>query len=141
MRLKNNFIELLHSGELSPELVEWLQLEPDDFYYIEYNDTKSTEVFIKTINSIIRDYKVRHLTVSSSEDRERQQLLKQMPFIRYWKMLINLNRRYREYCIHRNHFNNMIDALLDYEGDNREELLGFIHLNEGKGWKTRKEIA
>lgn len=138
MRLRNNFIELLHSGELPPDLVDWLQLEPDDFYYIQYEETKSTRKFIKTINSLIRDYKIRHYKVSSSEEREREQLHKQMPFIRYWKMLINLNRRYREYYTHRNHFNKMVNCLADYEGDNRNELLAFIHMNESNGWNTRK---
>ena len=138
MRLKNNFIELLHSGELSPELVDWMQLEPDDFYYIEFDDTKSTTNFIKAINTLIRDYKVRHFSVSNNEEREREQLHHQMPFIRYWKMLINLNRRYREYYIHRRHFNKMVNCLLDYDGDNRLELLNFIHINETKGWETCK---
>ncbi len=138
MRLRNNFIELLHSGELSPDLVDWLQLEPDDFCYIQYEETKSTGKFIKTINSLIRDYKIRHYKVSSSEEREREQLHKQMPFIRYWKMLINLNRRYREYYTHRNHFNKMVNCLSDYDGDNRNELLAFIHMNESNGWNTRK---
>jgi|TARA_B100000073_G_scaffold330113_1_gene318314 hypothetical protein len=138
MRLRNNFIELLHSGELSPELVDWMQLEPDDFFYIQFEETKTTAKFIKTINSLIRDYKVRHCKVSSSEEREREQLHKQMPFIRHWKMLINLNRRYREYYIHRNHFNKMVNCLLDYDGDNRSELLAFMHMNESNGWNTHK---
>ena len=73
MRLRNNFIELLRSGELSPELIDWMQLEPDDFNYIEYESTKNTSVFIKAINSIIRDYKVRHYKVSSIEERDREQ--------------------------------------------------------------------
>jgi len=134
MRLRNNFIELLRSGELSPELIDWMQLEPDDFNYIEYESTKNTSVFIKAINSIIRDYKVRHYKVSSNEERDREQLHKQMPFIKYWKMLIELNRRYREYCIHRKHFTSMVKCLDEYDGDNREELLAFIHMNEKVGW-------
>jgi len=134
MRLRNNFIELLRSGELSPELIDWMQLEPDDFNYIEYESTKNTSVFIKAINSIIRDYKVRHYKVSSIEERDREQLHKQMPFIKYWKMLIELNRRYREYCIHRKHFTSMVKCLDEYDGDNREELLAFIHMNEKVGW-------
>ena len=138
MRLRNNFIELLNSGELSPELVEWMQLEPDDFYYIEYQSTQSTANFIKAINSLIRDYKIRHYKVSSAEEKERERLHNQMPFIRYWKMLINLNRRYREYYIHRKHFTNMMNCLLEYKGDNRLELLDFIHMNETKGWVNCK---
>ena len=138
MRLRNNFIELLNSGELSPELTDWMQLEPDDFYYIEYQSTQSTATFIKAINSLIRDYKIRHYKVSSVEEKEREQLHNQMPFIRYWKMLINLNRRYREYYIHRKHFTNMMNCLLEYEGDNRLELLNFIHMNETKGWVNCK---
>ena len=69
MRLRNNFIELLHSGELSPELVEWMQLEPDDFY-IDCGSTRSTANFIKAINTLIRDYKVKHYKVSSREEKE-----------------------------------------------------------------------
>ena len=101
MRLRNNFIELLHSGELSPELVNWMQLEPDDFLYIEYKSTQSTSSFIKAINNLIRDYKIRHYKVSSSEEKEREELHKQMPFIKYWKMLINLNSRYKDFYINR----------------------------------------
>ena len=134
MRLRNDFIELLHSGELSPELVEWMQLEPEDFYYIDYTSTKSTARFIKAINSLIRDYKIRHSKVSSVEEKERERLHNQMPFIRYWKMLLNLNKRYKDYCIQRNYFNKVENCLLEYEGDNRSELLEFIHMNEMKGW-------
>lgn len=138
MRLRNNFIELLHSGELSPELVEWMQLEPDDFFYIKYQSTKSTTTFIRAINSLIRDYKIRHYKVSSVEEKEREKLHNQMPFIRYWKMLVNLNKRYREYYIHRKYFTSIINGLLEYEGDNRLELLDFIHQNETKGWDAFK---
>ena len=135
MRLRNDFIELLHSGELSPELVNWMQLEPDDFLYIEYKSTQSTSSFIKAINNLIRDYKIRHYKVSSSEEKEREELHKQMPFIKYWKMLINLNRRYKDFYINRLYFSRMMDCLSEYKGDNRVELLNFIHKNEVKGWK------
>lgn len=136
MRLRNNFIEMLQSGELPPDIQDWLQLEPDDFFYIRYNDMKSEAEFIKAINTLIRVYKVNHKKVSITESKERQELHKQMPFIRYWKMLLDLNQRYRVYSIHRKHFNQMCECLSDYDGDCREGLLSFIHHHEKWGWKT-----
>ena len=87
MRLRNDFIELLHSGELPPDLKDWMQLEPDDFFYIEYEQFKTNDGFIKSIEELLMGVKFSNSVVNKDVKMYRRSI---RPFYMVLEILITL---------------------------------------------------